>query len=236
MAIDYSLLVVVRWREERAPGARETRRCVRAMQTAGRAVVFSGTTVAIGLLALIVLPLPFLRSIGFAGMLIPLISVIVAITLLPIVLATRRPAARLAARAQRARARVAPWTRWARLVVRGRWLAAGGAVVVLLALVFAATSLTARLGQRRHARAGRGRRARPGRAERSGIGAGALQPIEVFSAPARRPGTSPTALRAVPGIHGAVAPTRRAVEARRHRASSTPSRSPTRRPPRGRHR
>ena len=86
VAIDYSLLVVVRWREERAHGHTATRRVVRAMETAGRAVVFSGTTVAIGLLAMVVLPLPFLRSIGYAGMLIPLVSVIVATTLLPIVL------------------------------------------------------------------------------------------------------------------------------------------------------
>ena len=71
------------------------------METAGRAVVFSGTTVAIGLLALVALPLPFLRSVGYGGMLIPLISVIVAITLLPVVLAQARPAARLAARARR---------------------------------------------------------------------------------------------------------------------------------------
>ena len=58
------------------------------METAGRAVVFSGITVAIGLLALIALPLPFLRSMGYGGMLIPLVSTLAAITLLPVVLAT----------------------------------------------------------------------------------------------------------------------------------------------------
>ena len=57
------------------------------METAGRAVVFSGTTVAIGLLALVALPLPFLRAMGYGGMLIPLVSTLVAITLLPVVLA-----------------------------------------------------------------------------------------------------------------------------------------------------
>src|SRR5207244_2011468 len=59
----------------------------RAMETAGRAVVFSGITVAIGLLALIALPLPFLRSMGYGGMLIPLVSTLVARTLLPVALA-----------------------------------------------------------------------------------------------------------------------------------------------------
>jgi RND superfamily putative drug exporter len=58
VAIDYSLLVVVRWREERAHGLSSEEAVVKAMQTAGRAVVFSGTTVAIGLLAMIVLPVP----------------------------------------------------------------------------------------------------------------------------------------------------------------------------------
>lgn len=52
-----------------------------------RLVTIAWATVAIGLLAMVVLPLPFLRSIGFAGMLIPLVSVIVAMTLLPVVLA-----------------------------------------------------------------------------------------------------------------------------------------------------
>src|SRR5204863_4629991 len=66
VAIDYSLLVVVRWREERADGLTGDEAVVRAMETAGRAGVFSGTTVAIGLLAMSVLPLPYLRSIGYA--------------------------------------------------------------------------------------------------------------------------------------------------------------------------
>jgi len=91
VSIDYSLIVVVRWREERAHGASGEEAIERAMTTAGRAVVFSGTTVAIGLFALIALPVPFLRSVGYGGMLIPLISVIVAMTLLPVVLSKLGP-------------------------------------------------------------------------------------------------------------------------------------------------
>ena len=87
VAIDYSLLVVTRWREERDHGHGGDEAVQRAMETAGRAVVFSGITVAIGLLALIALPLPFLRSMGYGGMLIPLVSTLAAITLLPVVLA-----------------------------------------------------------------------------------------------------------------------------------------------------
>ena len=61
------------------------------MDHAGRAVVFSGLTVAIGLLSMIVLPVPMLRSVGIGGVLVPLVSVAVAITLLPVILATAGP-------------------------------------------------------------------------------------------------------------------------------------------------
>ena len=127
VAIDYSLIIVVRWREELAHGPEGDEAIVRAMATAGRAVVFSGTTVAIGLLSLIVLPLPFLRSVGYGGMLIPLVSVLVAMTLLPVVLHSWGhkldwPHRRTDDKAARA------WTRWAGGVVRHRWAAAGVAL------------------------------------------------------------------------------------------------------------
>ena len=180
IAIDYSLLIVVRWREERAHGHDGDEAVVRAMATAGRAVVFSGTTVAIGLLAMIVLPLPFLRSIGYAGMLIPLISVIVATTLLPLVLVKLGnrldwPHVRSDDQASRA------WTRWARLVVRRRWFAALGALLVLAALVFAATGL--KPGSADVNTLSKTGDAHTGLValERSGIGPGALTPIEMLA-------------------------------------------------------
>ena len=71
VAIDYSLLVVTRWREERAHGYDNHEAVARAMNSAGRAVVFSGLTVGISLLALVVLPVSFLANIGVAGFLIP---------------------------------------------------------------------------------------------------------------------------------------------------------------------
>jgi putative drug exporter of the RND superfamily len=204
VAIDYSLLIVVRWREERAHGYAGEEAVVRAMQTAGRAVAFSGTTVAIGLLAMIVLPLPFLRSIGYAGMLIPLVSVVVATTLLPIVLLKAGgrldwPHVRSDDKASRS------WTRWAQLVVRRRWVAAGSATVVLAALALAATGLKPgqadvnTLSQRGDAHAGLLA------LERAGIGPGALAPIEVL-APAAHAQRVADALGRVDGTRGAVAP------------------------------
>jgi putative drug exporter of the RND superfamily len=206
VSIDYSLLVVVRWREERAHGLQGDAAIQRAMETAGRAVVFSGTTVAIGLLALVALPLPFLRSVGYGGMLIPLISVIVAMTLLPVVLSKLGPKldwphVRSDDRASRS------WTTWAQLIVRRRWVAAIAAAAVLAALVLAATSLQPGLPNVNSI-------AKQGDAkqgllelERSGIGPGALLPNEALVEGATSPAAVARALAVVPGVHGAVAPT-----------------------------
>jgi RND superfamily putative drug exporter len=182
VAVDYSLLIVSRWREECAHGHDGEEAVRRAMQTAGRAVVFSGSTVAIGLLALIALPVPFLRSVGYGGLVIPLVSVGVATTLLPVLLAKLGPRLdwshlRSDDRASRA------WTRWAGLVVRHRAAAAAAAVAVLAALVVAATSLHLGaaagnpnvISERGDARAGLMA------LERSGIGAGVLSPNEILT-------------------------------------------------------
>src|SRR3954462_10934962 len=140
IAIDYALLIVVRWREERAHGHDLEDATVRAMATAGRAVVFSGTTVAVGLLALIALPLPFLRSMGYAGLLIPLVSTAVAITLLPVLLVKWGPRLDWPPKRSDDNASRA-WTRWAQGVVRHRVLATIGALAILFALVLGATDL-----------------------------------------------------------------------------------------------
>ena len=140
VCIDYALLLVMRWREERAGGAENEQAVENAMATAGSAIVFSGTTVGIGLLALVVLPVPFLRSIGYAGMLIPLVSVAVAITLLPVLLATIGPRLdwpRL--RSERDGSRF--WLRWGRWTVRHRWLAAAIGLAIMVPLALAATNL-----------------------------------------------------------------------------------------------
>jgi uncharacterized membrane protein YdfJ with MMPL/SSD domain len=86
IAIDYSLLIVYRYREERKSGRAKEDAVARTMDTAGRAVVFSGTAVAIGLALMLFMPLPFMRGFGLAGLLIPLVSVLAAVTLLPVLL------------------------------------------------------------------------------------------------------------------------------------------------------
>jgi len=92
------------------------------MAHAGRAVVFSGLTVCIGVLSLVVIGVPFLRSVGYAEFLGLLISVLVSVTLLPVVLATVGP--RLDRPRQRTDLHASRfWSGWARLVYRRRWIA-----------------------------------------------------------------------------------------------------------------
>jgi putative drug exporter of the RND superfamily len=134
VAIDYSLLVVTRWREERARGLDDASAVIAAMNTAGRAVVFSGLTVGIGLVALVVLPVPGLRSIGLGGMLIPLVSVLVTTTLLPAILGGVGPRIDWP-RLRRERTASRPWLAWGRLVVRYRAVAAAVAVAALAVLI-----------------------------------------------------------------------------------------------------
>ena len=84
IAIDYSLLVVYRFREEMRKDGSKDEALVRTMATAGRAVVFSGTAVAIGLALMLFMPLPFMRGFGLGGLLIPAVSVLAGLTILPV--------------------------------------------------------------------------------------------------------------------------------------------------------
>ena len=205
VAIDYSLIVVSRWREERAHGRTGDEAVQKAMETAGRAVLFSGITVAIGLLALIALPLQFLRSMGLGGMLIPLVSVLVAITLLPVVLAKAGPRLDWPHRRTDDKASRA-WTRWATLVARRRWTAALAGMAVVLALVVAATGL--QLGTSDADTMAKSGDSRTGLValEKAGIGEGALLPHEILVRRGTDPNEVARAVAAVDGVHGAVAP------------------------------
>src|SRR4051812_2226978 len=203
IAIDYALLVVVRWREERLrENTTNEAAVVKAMQHAGRAVVFSGSTVAISLLALVALPVPFLRSLGIAGMLIPLVSVAVAITLLPVVLVTIGPRLdrRHTGRTDRASG---VWSAWARMIVRRRWIAAVASTAVVGALVVAASTI--QLGNPRADSLAHAGPARAGldQLARSGIGTGPLSPFDTLVR-SGDPELVARALRGVDGVRAAV--------------------------------
>ena len=90
LGVDYSLFIVSRFREELAAGA-SVREALRGTQdTAGRAVLFSGAAVVVGLAMLTLFSFVFMRSLGIGGMLVAAISVLLAITLLPAILSIIR--------------------------------------------------------------------------------------------------------------------------------------------------
>jgi RND superfamily putative drug exporter len=92
LAIDYSLLMVHRYRRELEQSQDPI---AQTMRTAGRTAVISGFTVALGLATLLFVPVPFVRSIGLACLILPLVSILAAITLQPILLSMLAAAPKL---------------------------------------------------------------------------------------------------------------------------------------------
>jgi RND superfamily putative drug exporter len=139
IAVDYSLLIVYRFREELAKGLERDDAVVRTMSTAGRAVMFSGVAVALGLALLVAMPLPFMRMMGIAGFLIPIVSILAAATLQPVLLSCY-------GRRGTARRRILPgkpidpvhgfWARLARAIMARPvvCLLAGSSVLIALAV------------------------------------------------------------------------------------------------------
>jgi len=87
LAIDYSMFMVSRYREELRGGLEPAEALVATMRTAGRTVLFSAATVAVALLALLVFPLYFLRSFGYAGIAVVALAALGAVVVLPALLA-----------------------------------------------------------------------------------------------------------------------------------------------------
>ncbi len=142
LAIDWSLFIVSRYREELAihgPGATALRE---TMRTAGRTVLFSSLTVAAALASLLVFPQSFLRSMGIGGMFVALIGAVVALLFLPAVLALlgRRVDSLSPRRFQRASAKAARpassgyWFRLSHIVMKRPLVIAAATVGLLLLL------------------------------------------------------------------------------------------------------
>jgi RND superfamily putative drug exporter len=205
VAIDYSLLVVFRWREQRANGETGEAAVVAAMSTAGHAVAVSGVTVGIGLLAMVVVPVPFIRSIGFGGLMIPIVSVLAALTLLPILLAGIGE--RLDRRHDVARDAEAGafWTRWSTLVVRRRWPAAIVGVGILAALAIVALDLNPGQPSVDSLSSGGEAKAALTSLEDAGVGTGVLTPIEVLTERSKA-GADAGQLAKVEGVEEVLAP------------------------------
>jgi putative drug exporter of the RND superfamily len=205
IAIDYALLIVVRWREERQrPGLTNDQAVLNAMQHAGSAVVFSGTTVGISLMALLVVPIPALRSIGIAGLLIALVSVAVGVTLLPVVLSTVGPKLDWP-RNQRDAHPSRAWSSWAQLVVRHRWIAAAVSVAILGALVVAASTIQFGNPRANSLTQKGSARVALDNLTGSGIGTGPLSPFDAL-VESGNPAAVAKTFATVKGVRSAVAP------------------------------
>jgi putative drug exporter of the RND superfamily len=142
LAIDYSLFIVSRYREEAGRHGFGLEALRRTMQTAGRTVLFSSVTVAVSVAALTIFPQRFLYSMGIAGAIVALLAATLALTVLPALLAVLGPRVnalsprrlRHAAERDARAARSGSWYRLAQFVTRRPAQVALASAAVLIAL------------------------------------------------------------------------------------------------------
>jgi RND superfamily putative drug exporter len=210
VAIDYALLMIFRFREELAAGEDTETALAETMRHAGHSVIVSGSTVAVGLLSLVVIPMPFIRSMGIGGMLIPAVSVLAAITLLPALLSLLGPGIN--------RVRVMPkrithvgdaesgaWRRWGNFLIRRPLAVAAAGAAIVAVLVAFGLQMNPSEAQVKDL---------PGKGDpitgrdvlaNAGISPGAIKPFVVLT-PSNDARSVAERLRTVEGIDGAVAP------------------------------
>jgi RND superfamily putative drug exporter len=138
VGIDYSLFVVTRFREEYRAGADAAEATVTAMDTAGRAVLFAGTTVIIALAGMFVLGVGFLYGLALGSVIAVLLTMMTSLTVLPALMS--RFGDRLGRR-RRPASTGGFWRRWAAMIERRPWPAAIAGVAIMLALATPALSM-----------------------------------------------------------------------------------------------
>ncbi len=137
LGVDYSLLLVSRFREELGRGAKLGDAVQRTVATAGRAVFFSGVTVMLGLAGLALFDFAILRSIGIAGAITVAIAVASSVTLMPAILSLLGPRVNRLAIRRLGSGKVnerGPWARLARAVMRRPVAVALPTLALLIAL------------------------------------------------------------------------------------------------------
>ncbi len=137
LAVDYCLLIVHRFKEELEDAQLSvTDAIVTTMATAGRAVIVSGAAVAIGLSVLLIIPVPFVRSLGFAGLVVPIVSIGAALTLQPALLSVlgRRATTSFGALRRARRERTPWWSLLAGAVMRRPVVVLAGSTALLVGL------------------------------------------------------------------------------------------------------
>jgi RND superfamily putative drug exporter len=211
VAIDYALLMIFRFRDELREGNDVESALVETMTHAGHSVIISGTTVAVGLLAMVLLPLPLLRSMGIGGMLIPVVSVLATLTLLPAmlsVLGARINSIRVMPRRfiDSGHPEDGAWGRWARFVLRRPAAVAAVGLVIVAALAGLATQLNPIEAQLKNFPGTGSAIVARDQLAAAGISPGVIKPLDVLVENGGNAKQVAAKLRGVPGIAGAAAP------------------------------
>jgi RND superfamily putative drug exporter len=212
LAIDYALVVIFRFRDELRDGKDVETALTETLTHAGRSVLVSGSTVAIGLLALVAIPLPLIRSIGIGGILIPAVSVLASLTLLPAMLAVlghRINKVRVMPKRllDRGHAEDGAWGRWARFVLRRPRAIAGIGILVVVTLAGIGTQLNASETQLQYfPGSGTAIDGRQMLAD-AHISPGVMKPLNVLVENGGDPQQIAATMRTIRGVVGAEAPT-----------------------------
>jgi RND superfamily putative drug exporter len=211
VSIDYSLLMIFRFRDELRDGNDVESALVKTVKHAGHSVIVSGTTVAVGLLAMIVLPLPLLRGMGIGGMLIPAVAVLASLTLLPAMLAvlgTRINSVRVMPKRliDQGHPEAGAWGRWARFVLKRPLAAAAVGLVIVGVLAGLGTQLNANEAQLKYFPGTGTAIAARDQLAAAGISPGVMKPLNVLVENGGNAQQIAAKLRAVPGVVGATAP------------------------------
>jgi RND superfamily putative drug exporter len=216
VAIDYALLMIFRFREELRHGRDVEEATIETMKHAGRSVIVSGSTVAIGLLSMVIIPIPVIRSIGIGGLLIPAVSVLVSITLMPAMfslLGHRINSLRVMPKriVEGSDLEAGFWWRWAHLVIRRPVLIGSIGLVIVGLLLYEGSKINAAEAQLKAERGSATHDAVIGydRLVADGFSPGAAKPFIVLVEHNRSPGTVSaivSRLNQTPGLAGAAAP------------------------------
>jgi RND superfamily putative drug exporter len=203
LSIDYALLMVNRWREERERGADNHEAVRRAARLAGHSVAVSAVIASLGLFALIVVPVSFVQGVGLSGLFIPSIAALVALTIVPVLLSTVGPRLdRIQLWRRRAAGDDRTWTRIARTIVaRPKTAATVGGVILA---VFVGFGLTLSIASPASTSLAAGGPAQQGleALQHDGFPTGVLTSVPIELPTGADPAATAVTLRALPDVHG----------------------------------
>ncbi|TDU02479.1 RND superfamily putative drug exporter [Streptomyces sp. 846.5] len=203
LSIDYSLLLVNRWREERDKGADNRQAVLRSVRRAGHSVAFSALIASLGLFALIVVPVSFIQGVGLSGLFIPSIAALVALTTIPLLLSAAGPRLdRIRLRRRRGTGAGTMWTRTARTIVaRPKAAALLGAAILGTLCAFGLTINVAAPASTSLAAGGPAQQGLIA-LQHDGFPTGVLTSVPVELPTGTDPTATAATLRALPEMHG----------------------------------